>query len=188
MQINRNMKNYKLLESADQSIITEKLYEFVVNNTNILNQGFFWNDVDIDKILTNIPELDTFFKKYKLVSPTRMAILCVLPTSTISENTHIDTPGENIRLLWPVKNCQGSFTRFFNVDPKFIELQHLDNGVPFYKITHNGPHEMIDELELLMPVIINASVPHGVCPNPELSEPRLTFTVHFSNSIARYLI
>ena len=182
------MKCYKLLEADNQQIITDKLYEFIINKTDILAQELFWNDVNIIEILNDIPELTDFFVKYNLVSPTRMSIICVPNNSSVGKNIHIDQPGENIRLLWPIKNCQGSFTRFFKVDSNFIKLQYLDNGVPFYHITDSTTHTMIDELELLVPVIFNSAMPHGICPNPDSLESRLTFTAHFENSLDHYLM
>lgn len=164
---------YKVLIAPNHEIISRNIYNYIAIKTNILNDPQFWSSVNVQDVLENIPLLTEFLKIHNMKAKA-MAVI-VTPANT-QGYIHIDTVPD-IRVLWPIKNCKGSFTRFFNIDKKFVKLDYLENGIPYMNITHPGPFEQIDELELIQPVLINPGIGHGIYTNPEITEPRITFTI-----------
>ena len=89
---------------------------------------------------------------------------------------HIDAIPD-VRVLWPVKNCLKSYTRFYHIDPQYIKLDYLENGIPYMNILHPGPYKQIGELELTQPALINPGIGHGIYTDPEIDGPRISFTI-----------
>lgn len=177
------MKCFKTLE-YDSQLITEKLYRFVQEETDILNTKLFWSHVSVKKVMSNIPELQEFFDLYDLPTPYSMAFIYA---EKMQGGVHIDLV-KDVRLLWPVANCSGSQTRWFYVEPEFIKLVQdpTINNAAFYHIDKPEPYEKIAELELTQPAIINSSIPHGIYCNEDAGA-RLSFTVRFTKSIDHML-
>ena len=159
------------------------MYEFVVNQTPILKRKIFWNYVNIHQVFKFIPELKDITDSLG-IEIAAMAVIYAPPG--LEGAIHIDY-AKDTRILWPIQNCAGSYTRFFDIDSAFIEVAKLENNEPYYKITKQEPYDLIDQLELLGPVIFDSGIAHGVYTNPKCTEPRLTFTIRSQNSL-KYLL
>ena len=156
------------------------MYDFVVNNTSILRNKIFWSYVNVPQVLQFIPELKEVTDSYGI----RIDAMAVIwAPSGLEGAIHIDY-AKDIRILWPIRNCAGSFTRFFNVDPKYVEVARLTNNEPYYIITQPEPYEVLDNLELTQPAVFDSSIAHGVYTNPLCTEPRLTFTIRSKQSMS----
>jgi hypothetical protein len=94
---------------------------------------------------------------------------------------HIDTGLYDHRLLWPVKNCQGSYTRFFDLNGNAAITRLGGEGDLYTEIRSDYPLLEIDAVELTAPIIFNTRIPHGVFTNPKCAEPRLSATIGFRN-------
>jgi hypothetical protein len=134
-------------------------------------------------MLARVPELRAFLDSNNL-NANQMAVIWAPPG--LQGAVHIDY-GKNVRILWPIKNCEGSKTKFFHIDPSNIKLSRLENGEPYYNITQQEPYEMIDEMELLTPVVFDSSIAHGIYTNPMVTEARLTFTIGVRESLSHWL-
>jgi hypothetical protein len=66
-----------------------------------------------------VPELQEAFEKYDLFIKTSAVIY---RPPFYCGGVHIDG-GIGIRMLMPIKNCRGSYTKFFNVDRSKIEIR-----------------------------------------------------------------
>jgi len=174
---------YKKLDIPDHQIISDKMYDFVVNKTSILRQKIFWTYVNIPQVFQHVPELKQVVDSYD-VSADAMAVIYAPPG--LQGAVHIDH-AKDTRILWPIRNCQGSYTRFFDIDPGYIELARLENNEPYYKITQSEPHKVLDNLELTEPVVFDSSIAHGVYTDPQCSEPRLTFTIRSRQGMSHLL-
>jgi hypothetical protein len=177
------MKCYKKLDIPNHQSISNKLNEFVINKTRILQKKIFWTYVNVPQIFQFIPELKAITDSYA-IDVAAMAVVYAPPG--LEGAVHIDY-AKDTRILWPVKNCHGSYTRFFNIDPEYIEVARLENNEPYYKITQVEPYDVIDELELTEPVVFDSSIAHGVYTNPNCLEPRLTFTIRSKESLSHLL-
>jgi hypothetical protein len=122
-----------------------------------------------------------FFARQKLLpQDTEMAIICVVPGHP-RDGLHVDggNPAD-VRVIWPIKNCVGSRTIFWKVDSQYIKVSTDEeiekNGSIYYEI-EDGPHEQIDFFELSQPMVFDSNVPHSIKCNPDIAEPRLSFTI-----------
>lgn len=177
------MKCYQYIEYEHHEIISKKLYEYIVNKTNILNLRETWTTANLLEILNHVPEFDDFFIKYNII-PLKAAIIRVSP-DTVDQWPHVDDT-KSLRLLWPVINCQGSFTKFFKSDSSKIVTKLTGSGVNYHSFISDSYIE-IDRVEVIKPIVINPAIPHQVFLNPNIKEPRITFTIACRGSLEKYM-
>lgn len=176
-------KIYHYLNIKNYQDISEKIYHYVKNHTNILNDKIFWNNLDFDDVMVQIPEIDEAFKELNLFVR-KFSIIYAdagFEGGIHIDHSPLDPEPAPARCLWPVKNCQGSETKFFDVDEKFITLRYLENQMPYLHIDETGIRGEIGSFELTQPLIFNPGIPHGVWTNKNYTEPRLSATMAFHN-------
>jgi len=169
---------YKFIDIPEHSLISDKVYNYVLNNTDIITSNAIWNWTNQQEVLRVVPELKISMDNLQL-EVERISIIKATPRATI--RIHIDYDKEP-RMLWPIKNCQGSYTKFFKVDPaNIIEQRGVKNDI-YYLITKPELAEQLDSLELVAPVMFKPWIAHGVWTNPDCAEHRLTMTIKFKNN------
>lgn len=169
---------YKFIDIPNYQLISDKMYDYIVNKTDILSGEAIWNWIDKEQVLNSIPELTEAMTDIGLEIE-RISVIKTEPKTNI--RIHIDYDKEP-RMLWPIKNCVGSFTNFFKVDAvNIVEKRGVKNDI-YYLILHPELAEQIDSLELVSPVIFTPWIAHGVWSNQKYNEPRLTMTIKFKNS------
>jgi len=175
---------YKPLTFSDHQTVSDQMYDFVINHTDIMQTQKFWNAIPSTQIVTllqYVPALKMFFGRQKfLPQKAEMAIICAVPGHA-TDYLHVDggNPAD-VRVIWPIKNCAGSKTTFWKVESQYIKPSTNEdvekNGSLYYEIA-DGPHEQIDFFELTRPMIFDSNVPHSIKCNPDITEPRLSFTI-----------
>ncbi len=173
---------YKFIELNNEETITRKLNEYVEKFTDILQTGRSWTPVKTETVFSYVPELLDSLKKYTSLSIDISAFVFRPPGY---EEAHLDGIIET-RLLYPVRNCAGSFTKFYDLNGNSVTKMVEAKGNVWWKIGKEFPLKEIDRLELTKPVFFNAGVPHGV-QTPAGNGPRLTFTCSFKGD-ASYLL
>lgn len=174
---------FKFVTVDNHQAISDEIYNFVVNHTDLLHREdqFLLTEVDIPLMLTHTPLLKDFFEK-KSLAPRMIAIIVVHAESS-GQNIHvdyIDTPTPTfIRLLWPVKNCTGSVTKLYNIPEECLETVSQPNGIVFYKITDYQRRKYLCEFELRAPVVFDVSKAHEVHIAPGVTGHRISCTVGF---------
>lgn len=169
---------YKFVNIPNCQLISDKMYSYIVDSTDILGGEAIWNWTNTEQVLRAVPELGKAITDLGLEIE-RISIIKTEPKANI--RIHIDYDKEP-RMLWPIRNCVGSFTNFFKVDPEnIVEKRGVKNDI-YYLILRPELAEQIDSLELVAPVIFKPWVAHGVWSNQEFNEPRLTMTIKFKNS------
>ena len=154
------------------------MYSYIVNNTDIISGEAIWNWTNTEQVLTAVPELGKAITELGLEIE-RISVIKTNPKTNI--RIHIDYDKEP-RMLWPIKNCAGSFTNFFKVDPEnIVEKRGVKNDI-YYLILHPELAEQLDSLELIAPVMFKPWIAHGVWSNPDCNNHRLTMTIKFKNS------
>jgi hypothetical protein len=170
---------YKFLSVPNHQAISDQLYNYVVNHTEILQQSKIGNVLDVEHTLNNNPLLSTWLLSQGIGIKSIMSFLVLYYDHKNSRNDHYlhaDTDYDNIRILWPVSNCKHSKTKFWNIDQSKMYMAPNDT---VYRCVDPGPHELLDELELTSPVALNVRIPHSVHPNTASTEPRLSFCMLF---------
>ena len=178
------MKIYHYLDIVDHESISKQVYDFLRDNYD-LDQFIFWNTVDHSRLLSAVADLKSAISNLNL----SVAAIAIIKTK-IDCKIHVDYSGDTLggpRLLWPIRNCNGSSTRFFDVKPEWLEIVRLTNGVKYCKINNPEPLVEIDRFELNRPVIFNPQVAHGVYCNPEYDDYRYSMTISIRESLDSYL-
>lgn len=178
---------YKNIDIKNYKVISEKVNDYVVKKTSILEgKNNVWNNLNIEDTLFHVPELYEAFREMGDIIPQQLTIFKVDPGGTITIHTD---GGKYSRLLWPIKNCEGSYTKFFKVEESNIERvinnQHKSS---YGHIKNPELAELIHSVELLQPIVFKPWVPHGIWTNPSLKEPRLTLTVFFDKTLDFLLV
>ena len=163
--------------------IGDEVYNYVVNHTDILKpqEPVFFTDTDVQHTLEHTPLLSDFLNQRSLV-PTKFSI--IVAPADMNPYLHVDTKDAFVRILWPVRNCKGSRTKFYDIPRKYLKLSRLpDGGVIYYDIIKQHNWEQVDEFELSSPMVFDASVAHAVHPAPDATGHRISFSVGFDREL-----
>jgi hypothetical protein len=169
---------YKFIDIPGHELISIKVYNYIITNTNILSENAIWNGVNSSDMLEQVPELKEALDSLNL-NVERISIVKATPKTNI--RIHIDNDREP-RILWPIANCKGSYTKFFDVDPHNIIKQRGIKGDIYFLVKNPSQAKQIDSLELTAPVMFKPWIAHGVWPDPDCEEHRLTMTIKFRNN------
>jgi len=180
------MKNYHYLDIVNHKEISEKIYNFLINNYDLEKFGF-WTDIEYPALFEAIPEFKEVLDRFDL-DVYKVSIIKTIGTCPV----HVDYPTEfssisEPRMLWPIKNCEGSITNFFHIDSNWIRTQYLENGTPYLGVDHIHPLTPIDSFELNQPAIIDPGQAHNVVCNPTFEDYRFSLTVGSINSMKHFL-
>jgi hypothetical protein len=168
---------FKKIELADWEDLSSSVDNYI-QTTDILQKKYNWNTIDSVEILGKIPMLKTIFSVYDL----KVRTVAIILRSPLSRGgIHIDS-GVGVRALIPIKNCQGSYTKFFDVDKSKIQIKIGADGDQYYHIPESAVTAEIASVETITPIVFDPQVPHGVWTNPTCHSPRLTLTIGFNRS------
>jgi len=167
---------HKFLDIPDHELISNAVYDYVVNHTKILQKPVFWNPLDPEQVFIHVPNMARWFNS-KGIKPNTMALIYIkYPAPNL---THKDAD-INFRMLWPVRNCAGSHTIFYDIDKKYFRRTYAD-GEWYWELTQNAPRKTVDFVELTQPIVFNPTLPHNIVLNQKLDGPRLSLTIGFDN-------
>jgi len=189
-------KPYKFLNIPDHEQVSQEVLAFLEQHTDLINAcPQFWNPLEIKSVLRHVPSLMRFLKQHKLL-PVEMVAIIFDPATTYTR-IHADPLETYVRILWPVKNCPGSVTKFYDIpkelltegtetdwkDPSKVHLDHytnVDQGVWYPPLDREWLP--MDQVELLAPIAFDGSVPHSVHPAPGM-DIRISFTIFFDKNL-----
>lgn len=179
-------KIFKFLDVDNHQEISDEIYNFVLNHSDLLDSDakFLFSLMDVDNMLTHTPLLQKFLQE-KSLCPTVIGI--VVTHADSPSNLHVDyvdNPNTTyIRILWPVRNCQGSRTIFYNVPVESLQLVEQPNGKPYYNIPDGQTLEYAEEFELTSPVVFDVSVAHEIIPAPGSTQHRISCSIGFDRAL-----
>ena len=179
-------RTHKLLDIPNYQRVSDEIYNFVLNHTDLLSgkEKFCFHEVDVADTLKHTPLLQKFLKE-KLLQPTMIGIIVTHADSP--SNLHADfvdtLTTTYIRMLWPVRNCHGSRTVFYNVPKEHLTIVDQPNGITYYNIPTDQNWEYLDEFELASPVVFDTIVPHEVVPCPNSTNHRISCSIGFNKDL-----
>ena len=173
---------YKFLNINNHQAISDEVYKYIVDHTDALLCKNYFNDQPIHHMLSYCPLLAEFLNSRHLIPERLATIVCANNDDVVM---HKDSDGVNsyVRILWPIRNCQGSKTKIWKVPDGAGKLTSDTNGVLYTEFPKDQERDLIDEFELLSPVLFNASCVHSVHPNTDLEGHRITFTIGFDKDL-----
>ena len=173
---------YKFLNIDNHQVIGDEVYQYTVDHTQVLLLKNLFVDQDIGKMLHYCPLLNDFLNIYKLI-PKRLAIIVCPKNSEITMHKDNDGADPYVRILWPVRNCQDSMTKLWQVPDDAGTLTVDTNGIVYTGFPGDQKRSQIDEFELSHPVLFNASCAHSVHPALESTQIRISFTIGFDRDL-----
>jgi hypothetical protein len=176
-------KIWKYLDVPNYQEIGDEVYQYIVNHTSILKtEPVFGTTVNISHILRNAPLLSSFLEQ-RFLTPDIIIIIVVSPNTKPS--IHVDYIDPFVRILWPVRHCKGSKTKFYDIPREFLMLGG-DPGAAtstYYTITEKRDWPIVDEFELVQPLVFDASIAHAVHPATDANDYRISFTIGFDKDL-----
>jgi hypothetical protein len=174
------MNLYKFLQVENHQLISDKIYNYIVNRTKILSTKYDWNNLNVKDVAVHVPEL---FEACAKLVPYEIEMLSVIYRDSGDDGKiHVDDGIRIYRLLWPIKNCQGSYTKFYDIGNNKIERRKNLNGNTFLTIVGRDPYTLIDSVELTQPLVFHTKTAHGVFTNQLVKEPRISITIGFADN------
>ena len=176
---------FRYINIENYNEISNQVYDFTVNHTDILKprRPIFFNDVNTMHIIGHCPALKDFLIKNSL-RPTQIAVVVVSPD--LDPYLHADTLDPYVRLLLPVKNCEGAITRMYDVPRENLTLdwQNYSASNIYYDVIGDQDWPLLAEIELTQPVLFDASVVHAVYPAKDATDHRISFTIGFDRDLS----
>ena len=176
-------KIWKYLDVPNHQEISDEVYQYIVNHTSILKtEPIFYTDVNISHTLRNAPLLTSFLEQ-RFLTPNLISIIVVLPDA--KPNLHVDYIDPFVRILWPVRHCKGSKTKFYDIPREFLVLDsdpRLATNT-YYDIPEKRDWPIVDEFELVQPLVFDTSIAHAVHPAPDATDHRISFTIGFDKDL-----
>jgi len=174
------------IPNYDKMLLTIK--DHIINKTEVLSNprpgghdNSFANMIDSDQLLSDVPELRNWLFNHGLIV-SYVVIFGINPMAKSLLHADSDMPNGNrdVRILLPIQNTEGSFTRFFNVPADQLLTTMNNDGIRYKTIIGNGPFTCLDEVELTKPIVLDTSVPHDIIVNKH-SGYRLSMGIGFEN-------
>jgi hypothetical protein len=177
---------WRYLPVDDHQSVGDEMYNFLLTQLDSLpprpSTTSYYFGLNVSHTLKNCPLLAKFLSGQQL-NPLVIAI--VICNNQNKLELHIDLDGADpyVRILWPVRNCQGSKTQFWRVPEGSGKFVSDNNGVLFTDFPLDQERELIDEFELIAPLVMDASVPHSADPNPDFEGDRISLIIGFDRDL-----
>jgi hypothetical protein len=156
------MKCYVELPCDNIEIISNQIYQYVKEKTDILNTTIYgWHFVDCQELLDNAPNLLDYFKTNKLV-PRHAAVTIVTDSTHLPR--HIDELPVIAKINFPVINTAGWANRWYSNDVMVAEL-----------------------LDMKQPIVFNSQIEHSVEQTTATEVPRIVASFTFYNEPLKWL-
>ena len=107
----------------------------------------------------------------------------IVPPGDQINNLHFDRLEPYVRILWPIRNCEKSVTKFFDADPALVQIEYLENNIPYYGVYDMKNLRMIDQFELSSPFVFDSGIAHSVHPAPNATKARISFSIGFDEDL-----
>jgi hypothetical protein len=186
---------YKFLTVKDHHKISEQMFAYIHGHSGLLVSDVkFWTKLDINTVLHHVPSLKKLLKRNAL-TPIQISVIIVDPDKYEVQTIHADLLQPHVRILWPVKNCAGSRTKFYHIPNDFMQEitsddVHSNSNDTYYVPTVERDWRFLTEFELTSPLVFDASIAHAVnCVPRPYAKPahtdwfRISFTIAFDQSL-----
>jgi hypothetical protein len=175
-----NLKPFALLKCDDMQIISDKIYEFCLQNGVIQDAG--WRFLDLKALLGAVPELMRFFTQHKLV-PRSASITLVKNDNSLP--LHVDELPVIAKINMPVRNTQGWVNRWYHLDA--ADLASCPVKVNQFGVTQEDVTQLPEEkftliaevFDMNQPIVFNSRIPHSVVSNNPEQLPRIIASFTF---------
>jgi hypothetical protein len=181
----------ELVTDVDHQTITEKIKNYVLTRTNIIEKQLFWNNLNKEDAFEQIPEIKELFDSMGLEIE-KFSIVYIHKDWTsglihCDYNPTIPSGICPVRVLWPVYNCEKSVTKFYEVDRESLPFTIDEQYGSYIEIFPEHIKSEIGGLYLDKPYIIDPNVAHGIWLDPDTADFRLSASFAFTTPIEHLL-
>jgi hypothetical protein len=174
------MKYYSAIHIENLKSIQEKVFEHFPKEELLKRESLFYITDNLN-IFLSIPELKAELDKLNW-TPYVFSIGFYIIAPTTGTHIHLDSNSFNHSFNIPILNCENTFVNFFKTDkePKKEVYKLYDTFVNYYRFDPVDC-EVVDQLEMVTPHVINVQEPHNVV--NKNSKPRITLLIRLRNDI-----
>lgn len=170
------MAYYKYLD-LDFNPVREKIIKYFLVNPRLLNSiGGAWINANTPDLLEKIPELSQLFRPLNLTIHRVSFFVMYQPTGTI----HIDDDTHDLRINFPILNCENTETRFYKTSSKTTKMFQT-NKMAYHRFDPKDC-ELADKFTLNKAAIIKTKEPHQVV-LLSTTYPRVSCTIAFNEDL-----
>jgi hypothetical protein len=175
------MIHYKILNLPNWQEVCHQLDAWVEQHPELTDEKHSpWKNVDTKDLLHSIRQLTELFKPLGLTIA-RVSFFIMWADSVI---IHVDDTVCNARINLPVRNCAGTWTKFFTT-PSTPVKAFLKNGQSY--MTVEGPFTEVDKVDISQgPMIFRPKNPHQVVMEHK-NFPRISATIAFYEEVVHLL-
>lgn len=163
-----NPRYYRILNCDIQQSINEQILTHISSTVDLADPIDFWNPINTVDFVKANTLLVSFLRSHNLIL---REVAVTIGTHTNCCLAHTDTPPAKIKLNWPVKNTQHTFTRWFKsmTDDPSVTVNRWGGTC------YNDYNQLVEveRVELIHPCLIDATVPHDVLIGDQAVLPRI---------------
>ena len=176
-------KPFKKLTDQKWTGISSQVLKFVISHTTVLQNDIFWNLVEWQDVVSSSPALQEFLSRNSLDVRNASVIYIDQKDAAFNRKIHVDIDKAKI-ILFPLLNCGGSRTVFYDVDDSELQIEWQENNSDLrYLGVGQGAYREIGSFTLDCPVAMDTGIPHAVHVDSSAIFPRVSFAMRFNNSI-----
>lgn len=172
------MQVYKKLD-IELGDIPERILKYIESDPDCI-VGVF-SVLSRKRVFAAVPELETLFAPLGLT----IRNINVLYYKYTFETIHIDNETRNVRINFPLKNCEGTFTKWWEVTEE-PERRYTPHGNIPYDYYDPAKCKELDRLELNGVHAISVLTPHSLSARDEW-HPRVSVSLAFNEDIDHIL-
>ena len=186
------MKSYAIIDCPEQSIISNKVVEYLKCHSNFFDNRSFhlWNKVNTVALLKAVPEIGIFFKSIGL---TIREISITVVNQYQDVGLHIDELPITAKVNFPILNTKNTLNQWYEVPKEILEtikpiINQFGSTYDNLQSVDLNRCKKIDEFELLQPVVFNSQIPHRIHITTNATMPRLVMPCTFFNEPIDWLL
>lgn len=175
---------FKEIECNDTAIISNKIYRFLNESTDLISSGVTgWQFLDHKHLFKAVPELVKFFAQQKLI-PNSASVVILNKTGQLP--LHVDELPVVAKINFPVINTRGWINRWYSVPNELLEscpktTNQFGKSVEMLEAIPQEHFKLIAEIkDLTTPIVFNSRIPHEVIKDYGYS-PRIIASFTFFN-------
>ena len=180
-----DLKPYKVLDYADTNLLSARIYDYIVEHTDILKSSIRgWHFLDSVHLLKTVPDLVKFFAQYKLYVRDSAVTIA---TSNNDLPLHMDTLPVVAKINIPVLNTQGWSNRWYSIESSVLDTvpytqDRFGNKVEDLKYVPESALTLLAEVNnMTQPMVFNSRIPHSVVQVDAVALPRIVASFTFFN-------
>jgi hypothetical protein len=184
------MKAYHKLDCNNLEEIQNQVLEWInLKNPKVLESNSLWNKIDTVDLIRSTPALTKYCQSMDL--KIREVALTIVNNNR-GADLHIDELPVTAKINIPILNTRNSYNRWYKIPDEILSTtEPVINGFgkKFYNFKNIDYTKLIllEEIELLTPVVFNSQIAHNIVLGRDCLFPRIVLACTFFQEPLHYL-